>query len=170
MSNEKENLLEQANESLLDSSSSVEEVADKTVRNKESVTRVTTIAEEEEKSGEKINVASAEELVAKANLSYITSLTRLEQKFARLSSKAKTRALISILSLPMGELPVKLKSQEEIDCFGLGQRIQADRFIILQHSINEQMKRLREAEENRKKALDAANNSSDNEEKGAENE
>jgi hypothetical protein len=159
-----EDLLEQGKNSLLDESDSVSEITEKTVR-KEVFTEVITVAEEEKRTGNSINVGSAEELVARANLSYISSMANINRAFNKLSSKGKTRVLLSILSLPMGGLPVKLRGAEEVYCYGVGQRIQQDRFIILQHSINQEMKRLRIAEEERKKNLDKESELDDNNKK-----
>jgi len=105
-------------------------------------TEVTSIQKEEEKTGQKINVPSAEELVSRAGGSFITNKKYLAELFPKLSSRAKNRVLLAILDLPTDGIPVNLKEDEEKLCFALGQRVISDRFILTQHYINEERKRI----------------------------
>lgn len=140
----KENLLDQGSKDLLQENSSKEELK----------TKVTSIQQEEEKSGQKINVPSPEELVARASSSMITNKEHLRRlianrqpngKFA-LNRKAMNRIVLAILDLPTDGLPVELKSESEKMAFALGQRMIADRFVIMQHHISQELRKRREKE------------------------
>jgi hypothetical protein len=136
--NDSENLLDQGSKDLLHNNDSIEGVK----------TEVTTIQEQEEKSGEKINVPSSEELVARASSSMIVNKKLLNQiitqkdgnKYA-ISRKAMNRILLAILDLPTDGLPVALKDDKEKLAFGIGQKMIADRFILTQHHISQEMKK-----------------------------
>lgn len=113
-------------------------------------TEVTSIAKEERQTGQKIPTPSTEELVARAgsslisNLAYISNLIEAKRGGSYvISRKGMNRLLISILDLPTDGIPVLLNSKEEKLGFGVGQRVIADRFILTQHHINEQIKELR---------------------------
>lgn len=116
-------------------------------------TEVTSVAQEELKTGQKVKVPTAEELVAKATISMVSNMQHLEAIFSKLGARAKSRALVSILNLPMDDLPVGLRTIEEKQCFVLGQRIIADRFLITQHHINEEVKRIRALKQQEETAL-----------------
>lgn len=133
-----ENLLDQGSKDLLQKADSVEEVT----------TEVTSIQQEEEKTGQQIKVPSPEELVARASSSMIVNKKLLNELVSgktgnkyKVSRKSLCRILLSILDLPTGGLPVNLKSQEEKLGFALGQKMIADRFILTQHHISQEMKK-----------------------------
>lgn len=133
-----DNLLDQGSKDLLQKSATQEQLK----------TEVTSIVEEEEKTGQKINVPSAEELVARAGSSLMINKQHLNNLINqrngatfKLGRKAMNRVLLSILDLPMGGLPVNLKSEEEKMAFALGQKMISDRFIIMQHHISQEMKK-----------------------------
>jgi len=107
-------------------------------------TEVTSIAQEEEKTGQKIEVPSPEEIKNRAAASFISSRAMLSQLFKTLSSKQKNRVLDSILDIPTDGLPVLLKTNEEKQAFALGQRIISDRFLITYYHIAEQQKEMNE--------------------------
>ena len=116
---------------------------------KEVMTEVTSIAEQEELTGQKINIPKEEELVQMAGASLINSLVRLERDFIKLSSRGKTRVLMAILNIPTDGIPVRLQSDQEKLCFAMGQRAIADRFILTQYHIQQEVQRQRkEAESN----------------------
>lgn len=114
---------------------------------KEVLTEVTSIAKEEEKSGEKINVPSVEELKQRAAAAFITNKTRLAALFPNLSSKEKNRVMAAILDLPTDGIPVHLKSENEKLCFALGQRMISDRFVLTYFHVSEEAKRIKSAKE-----------------------
>ena len=127
------------------------EVVETTVSDEVPVTEVTSIAQEEERTGQKINVPSAEDLVARANVSFIQNLTILTQIIEQhrggkytVSRKGMNRLLTSILQLPMDDLKVGLQTKEEKLGFAIGQRCIADRFLLTQHHISQELKRRRE--------------------------
>ena len=105
------------------------------------VTEVTSIAKEEAKTGQHIPIPTEEELVQKANSSFIVNRKRFADIFATLSSKQKNRVANSILDLPQDGLPVYLKENKEKLAFAIGQRVIADRFIITTHFINEERRK-----------------------------
>ena len=106
---------------------------------KEVITEVTSVAEEEKKTGQKIEVPPEKQLIEMASASHINSLVRLEQEFTKLSGRGKSRALIAILAMPTDGIPVRLQSDNEKLCFALGQRVIADRFILTQYHINQEV-------------------------------
>lgn len=114
------------------------------------MTEVTTLAKEDQKAGKQTKMPSPEEMVARAGSSLISNLTHLSNliesrkggKYA-ISRKGMNRLLISILDLPQDGIPVLLNGQNEKVGFAIGQRVIADRFIITQHHINEEVKSMR---------------------------
>ncbi len=122
--------------------------------NTEVKTEVTSIAQEEERTGQQVNIPSAEELVARANVSYIQNLQMISQLINmregsgyKISRKGMNRLFLSVLSLPMDDQRVTLQGDAEKAGFGIGQRLIADRFLLTQHHISEEIKRRREAAE-----------------------
>ena len=140
-------------------------------------TEVTSIAAEEEKTGQAVNVPSAEELVARANVSFIQNLQMLSQLINmregsgyRISRKGMNRLLLSILNLPMDDQRVNLQGDAEKAGFGIGQRIVADRFLLTQHHISEEIKRRKEAAEAAKATTETENKTETTSPEGGNNE
>lgn len=115
----------------------------------EILTEVTSIAEEEKKTGTKINVPKPEELVARASSSLIANQRYLANLLDKkeggtkyvISRKGMNRVLNAILALPVEGIPVKLQSNEEKAAFAIGQNIVRDMFIIMaNHAFNEAKK------------------------------
>lgn len=116
-------------------------------------TEVTSIAKEEEK-GASIKVPNPQELVNRASASLLTNLKVLEAFIdapsgsdMHLSKKAMKRVLLSIIDLPTEGVPVKLRTEAEKKAFAIGQRAIADRFLITQHYINEEVRKAKENQE-----------------------
>lgn len=115
-------------------------------------TEVTSIANEE-KQGATIEVPQPQDLVNRASASLLTNLKILEM-FADakqgsemfLSKKAMKRVLLAIIDLPSEGVPVKLRGEAEKKAFAIGQRAIADRFLITQHYINQEIRQARTAE------------------------
>jgi len=107
-------------------------------------TEVTSIAKEEARTGQEVKMPSVEELVSRAQMSFIINRKKFGDVFAKLSARGKNRVMSAVLDLPMDGLPVYLKGDVEKLGFALGQRILSDRFLITQHHINEEVKRIRE--------------------------
>jgi len=130
------------------------------------VTEVTSLAKEEQKTGQRQELPNAEEFVARAGASLIQNLKHLSNLIGAkrggkyvVSRHGMNRLLVSILDLPQDGIPVLLNGQEEKMGFAIGQRIIADRFVITQHHINEQVKAMREEQlAKQKAALEAAQN------------
>lgn len=140
-------------------------------------TEVTSIAAEELRTGVQQQMPTAEELVARANSSFIRNLQALNALINRrsgkdyaISRKGMNRLLISIIQLPQDGLPVNLNSQEEKLGFGIGQRCVSDRFILTQHHIGEEMKRIKAEREEQVKLAEANKNSTVVDNKGDKNE
>jgi hypothetical protein len=128
-----------------------------TILNTKPVTEVTSIAKEEEKSGVKANIPSPDQLVANAAASMQRSRMGLMNILSKLSKKGTARVLNAIFELPQDNLPVTLKGPEEKMAFALGQRIQSDRFLIIQHFINKEIMSRKEAELNTTKQEETTN-------------
>lgn len=107
-------------------------------------TEVTSIAEEEAKTGAKIELPSDDEMKSRAMSSFIVSTQTLVQLFKSLSGRGKDRVLASIMDLPADGVPVKLKTDAEKQCFALGQRALSDRFLLTYYHIVDQAKAERE--------------------------
>lgn len=106
-------------------------------------TEVTSVAQEENKTGVKIEVPSAEELAQRASISFLRNRKQFGQLFNNLSVRGKTRVMNAVLDLPADGVPVYLKNEEEKLAFAVGQRVISDRFIITQHHIVQEVKRQR---------------------------
>lgn len=112
--------------------------------NTQILTEVTSIADQEQKTGVKVDLPSADELVRRAIGNFHTNIRRFNGVFKNLSARSKGRVMNAVLDLPLNveAVPVLLKSEEEKLAFGLGQRIIADRFIITYHHIIEERRKL----------------------------
>lgn len=117
----------------------------------EVLTEVTSIAKEEEKTGQKIPLPSAEELVARATASYHRNITMLVNLIKarnggsyQISRKGMNRILSAIVQMPSDGLPVGLQGDEEKMAFSLGQRVLMDRYVITHHHIVQEQKRVAE--------------------------
>lgn len=127
------------------------------VQNQVLTTEVTSVAREEQLTGQQIQIPSGEELYTKATMSFIRNLKHLNDIINgrngpsyKISRKGMNRILNSILQLPMDGLPVTLQGNDEKQAFALGQRIIADRFLITHHHIVEEKKRLQKESEQAK--------------------
>ena len=109
---------------------------------KEVVTEVTSIANEEKKTGQKINLPSPEELVARASASLLTHRRMIDPMFGNLSKKATLRVLYAIFDVPQDGVPVKFKSDDEKRAFYIGQNMMRDIFLIMQHHIYQQRQQI----------------------------
>lgn len=124
----------------------------------ENTTQVTSIAQEEEKTGQKIKVPSPEELVQRASMSLIRRMQRIDTMLSskdplkKLSNRGIKRALVAGLNLPTEGLPVSLKKKEEKELFALIQGAINDRFVIIQHHITQEIQRRKVKEQEEAKA------------------
>lgn len=135
---------------------------------KELTTEVTSVAQEELKTGVKIQTPNADDLARKAGISFIRSRKAFNEVFSGLSARGKTRVMNAVLDLPTDGVPVFLRGEQEKLGFALGQRVITDRFVITQHHIVQEVKRQRaeaeatkETEENKvEETLDKENDKS----------
>lgn len=123
---------------------------------KEPVTEVTSVAQEEEKTGQKIELPSPEEMVARASSSVIANLQALskivnarEGTGYKISRKGMNRILLSIFDLPTEGQRVMLQGQEEKFAFAIGQNLLRSLFILMQNHVNEEIRKRKEAELNK---------------------
>jgi len=117
------------------------------------VTEVTSVAQEEEKTGKKIEVPSPEELVAKASSNVIANLQLMKRIIGAkngssyvISRKGMNRVMESIFDLPTEGQKVMLQGREEKQAFFVGQNLMRSLFILMQNHINEEIRKRREAE------------------------
>jgi hypothetical protein len=118
---------------------------------KEVITEVTSVAEEEKKTNQTINVPQEEQLIQIAAASMVNTLARLEKEYSKLSQRAKGRVLVAILAMPTDGIPVRLQSDAETLCFGMGQRVISDRFILTQYHINKEVRKAKKEQEDKEK-------------------
>lgn len=104
---------------------------------KEVNTEVTSIAQEEKRTGTKIEVPKAEQLVAMASASLLRSRKAANTIMPIMSKKQLMRAVNAILDLPMDGVPVFLKTEAEKQLFAFGQRAISDRYVIITHHIKQ---------------------------------
>lgn len=136
------------NNNLLENSDTLQDVHNKVL------TEVTSVAREEQLTGQQIKIPTAEELYSRATLSFVRNLKHLSDLINgkngpsyKISRKGMNRILNAVLQLPMDNLPVMLQGDDEKAAFALGQRIIADRYIITHHHILEEKKRLQKQSE-----------------------
>jgi len=133
------------NKDLLKDSDTIQDVQIKTTE--ENTTRVTSIAQEEERLGQKVKMPSIEELVSRAGIATIQDRKRLSQILPNLGKKSMQRAILAGLDLPTEGLPVKLRTDEEKVAFVLIQKLISSRFILMQNHISQELRKQKEKEE-----------------------
>lgn len=114
---------------------------------KEVLTEVTTIAEEEARTGQKVPLPSPQELISRASASMITDRKHLSGVLPKLGKNALKRIILAALELPTAGIPVKLVSDEEKGAYLLAQRIINNRFTITYYHILEESKKLKAEQE-----------------------
>lgn len=112
---------------------------------------VTSIAQEEKRTGTTIPVPSAERLVALASANLLNMRRAANSLMPTMSKKQLIRAVNAILDLPADGVPVFLKTDEEKKLFAVGQRAISDRYVIITHHIKnaiaeDRMSKLKEQE------------------------
>lgn len=124
-------------------------------KNGEVLTQVTSIAQEEKRTGQTINMPSPEELVARASSSLIAHQQIMNQIITRnrggdavcISRKGMNRVLNAIFSLPTEGVPVKLKGNAEKAAYITGQKLIRDMFIIMADHAHKAALKAREEKE-----------------------
>lgn len=118
----------------------MEQDKEQKVEEQEIKTEVTTIAQEEERTGEKIETPpTPEELVAKSSMSILMNRKHLKSILPSLGKKAKDRIILALLDLPTDDVPVKLVGKEEKVAFRLGQSIVRAMFTVMFYHTSEQI-------------------------------
>lgn len=111
------------------------------------LTKVTSIAEEEKRTGKEIKVPDAETLVANASADIYRTRKYLVDLFGKMSKKQTIRAVSAIFTLPEGDMPVYLKTDEEKTAFAWAQRHMVARFTVMQKYISDELKKRKTEEE-----------------------
>lgn len=137
-------------------------------------TEVTSIAEEEKKSGKQMNI-NAEQLVTAASINMTKTLYQLEKHLKTMKAKRIVEAVIGGLDFPKEGMPVKWVDGngkprsgygEVIHAFMLVQRIISDRFVLTQKHVIDQAQKFKEsqkvAEELEKKGKELENSAEEN--------
>jgi hypothetical protein len=119
-------------------------------KSEEVTTTVTSVAQEEAKTGQKVELPSNEELLGRIGVAYTQHRLLFKQIFNKLSSKEKNRVCDSLLELPMDDMKVVLKSEEEKAAFKLGQQVQLYRFILIQDKTQKDIQRAKKEVEEEK--------------------
>lgn len=143
--------MEENKQNLLEGSDDMQDVQRKAAE--ENLTQVTSIAEEERKTGKKIDVPNPEELVARASSSLIVNQQHLNNIINRrnggtkytISRKGMNRVVNAILGLPMEGMPVRLQNQAEKAAFAIGQNIIRDMFVIMANHAFTEAKKAKES-------------------------
>lgn len=112
---------------------------------KEVLTEVTSVAKEEDKTGQEVPV-TAEQMREIAIKDYFGGMMAIAKELPNLSNRGVRRLLIALLQLPHPDEPVKLVSNEERMLFGIGQRVQIARMYLMMESMKENIKSKKEAE------------------------
>lgn len=112
--------------------------------NEEVLTEVTSIAEEEKKTGQKVELPDASELAERAGGAIIMDRHQLNAILPNLGKNALKRLILAALDLPTSGVPVKLVSDEEKLAYGLAQRIINNRFTVTYFHMVEKQKELKE--------------------------
>lgn len=115
---------------------------------KEVLTEVTSIAQEEAKTGRKINLPSAEDMNARANASFLRNMKHLTGILSGVkSNKRLIRIFTAILDLPHEGQSLKYLKDNERLAFAVGQSAINDRFLITQYHITQETKLRRKLNE-----------------------
>lgn len=102
-------------------------------------TEVVSIASEEARTGQTINIPDKETLLRNASIEIIKIKTQLPNLMKTMSKKQIHRAVSAALDLPMEDQEVYLKTDEEKILFAYAQRAINARYLIMQDYIIKQM-------------------------------
>jgi hypothetical protein len=100
------------------------------------LTEVTSIRQEELKTGKQIPVPNAEKLVMNA----IIGIEIVYSLLSEMSKKQIIRAVVASLDLPQDKVPVFLKQEKEVALFGVLQQAGQQKFIVINHHVNQLIK------------------------------
>jgi hypothetical protein len=104
------------------------------------LTEVTSIRQEELKTGKEIPVPSAEKLVMNAIFGIEKNKKLVYSLVSEMPKKQILRALVAALDLPTDKVPVYLKQEKEKALFATLQQAQQQKFIVINHHVNQLIK------------------------------
>lgn len=104
----------------------------------EIVTKVTSVAQEELKTGEKFELPAPEVIANNAMAAYIKATQQLAKKLSdsSISKVSMAKGVLAGLDLPQEDVPVHLKTRDEVEIFDLMQTAINTRFILTQYHID----------------------------------
>lgn len=97
---------------------------------------VTSIAQEEARTGQTIPVPQGEQLVTSMSMELMRCRKEISTLLPTMSKKSIHRSTMAYLDLPTDGVPVYLKTDEEKKLFAYGQRAIMARMVIIQHHVN----------------------------------
>ena len=97
---------------------------------------VTSIAAEEERTGQQVPLPKGEQLVMVMSNELMRCKRVISELLPRMSKKDIHRATLAYLDLPTNDVPVYLKSEESKLLFAYGQRAIMARMVVVQHEAN----------------------------------
>ena len=118
---------------------------------KEVNTELVSVASEELRTGQKITIPNAEELVARAALSITQGMKAASNLIATMSKKQINRAVLAMLAPPHADMPVYLKDDKEKMLFDIGQKVFYSKHVIFEHHVLVERQRIREQQEKKQK-------------------
>jgi hypothetical protein len=98
------------------------------------LTEVTSIAQEEERTGQKIILPSEEIMVQRAIADIYEQRRYISGLLKNMSHRGIYRAVMAILDLPAEKIPVKLLDDDEKMLYARGQRLLTSRYLVLHHA------------------------------------
>ncbi len=118
---------------------------------KQLTTEVTSISQEEEKTGQEMKMPTPEELVANSSMAIITNRKHLSKLLPKLGKKAMYRAVMAALDLPKEGEQVKLVTNDEKMAFRLMQSTVRAIYTVLFYHTSEQIIKKHNEEQTKKK-------------------
>lgn len=113
--------------------------AEAETKKKEVLTEVTSVHQEELKTGEEAKI-TPEQMQDLAVRDYFAGMMTISKELSTLSNRGVRRLMIALLQLPHSDEPVKLVSAEEKRLFGIGQRVQMSRMYLMMNSMKNEIK------------------------------
>lgn len=142
----------------------------------EIMTEVTSIAEQEQKSGKQIMNINSEQLIHMSSMNMVVTLSKLEKLLKNMSAKQIRQAVIGGLDFPKDNLPVKWVEKKGkivtpkpgyadiVDAFMMIQRVISDRFVLTQKHVIDQIRQIKDKESSKESDNSTDNNKVTNEE------
>lgn len=103
-------------------------------------TELVSIASEEERTGQTINIPKGSQLVQVMAMELIRCKRAISQLLPEMSKRDIHRSVLGFLDLPTEGIPVYLKSEQSKMLYALGQRAINARFVIVKHHTDELIK------------------------------